>query len=255
VVLGRRGAGLLAAGACCLLAACESDKPPPATSLNPDTRVQVAEAAEAAGERDLALSMYITAAESAPGDIKLQLRCVQALTQAGKITQARDLLTSRLKAMPEEVELTRALGLLNLVSGEPAQAAIQLDKVLAKNPDDVRARVDKAVALDLQRRHAEAQGIYRQVLQASPNDPVVRNNLALSLMLDGKIREAQEQLASVKDLDASPERLKVNLGIIYAATGDLDKSRQLLGGRISDSELARLTQAITTSRAGRGNGL
>jgi len=247
-------AGLFPVIAGCMLVACAADKQPKTSSLTPDTRLQVAEAAEGAGERDLAVSMYITAASSAPREVKLQLRCADALTRLGKITQARDLLTERVKEMPEETDLTRALGLLYLVSGEPAQAVAELDKLLTKKHQDVRVLVDKAVALDLLHRHAEAQAIYRQVLTASPNDPAVRNDLALSLMLEGKIEEAREELASTQDLDTSPERLKVNLGLLYAATGEVDKSRQLLGDRVSDSELSTLTAAIKSPPAEQGTG-
>src|SRR5438874_13441881 len=110
-------ARMLSASACCVLVACGSSQPQQPASLTPDTRLQVAEAAEAAGERELALSMYMTAATSAPDNVTLQLRCVDALTRAGKLDQARALLADRLKAMAKQPDLMRALGLIDLVSG------------------------------------------------------------------------------------------------------------------------------------------
>jgi Flp pilus assembly protein TadD len=246
-------ARMLSASACCVLAACGSSQQRQPVNLTPDTRLQVAEAAEAAGEKELALSMYVTAATSAPDNIALQLRCVDALARAGKIDQARALLTDRLKATAKQPDLMRALGLIDLVSGQPTEAMAELDKVLAVKPGDERSLADKAVALDLLHRHAEAQNIYRQLLTAAPNDAAVRSNFALSLMLEGKIREAQEQIATMRDLDSAPQRVKDNLGIIYAAAGDRERARQLLGDRISDNTLAALTQAIRTPATGRGN--
>ena len=134
---------------------------------------------------------------------------------------------------PGQPELTRALALIDLVAGQPAQAIEGLDKVLAANPGDVRALVDKAVALDLQGQHAAAQAIYQQVLAGSPDDAAARNDLAVSLMLEGRTRQALETLAPMQDADGSPQRLKTNLGLLYAATGNAERSRQLLGDRVS----------------------
>ncbi len=82
----------------------------------------------------------------------------------GKIGEARQMLAERLRAQPGQPDLTRAVALIDLVAGQPALAIAGLDQVLAANPGDVRALVDKAVALDLQGQHAAAQAIYRQVL-------------------------------------------------------------------------------------------
>jgi Flp pilus assembly protein TadD len=253
VQLGRPPKDLFAALLACALVGCASDRAPRTSSLTPDTRLQVAEAAEGAGERELAIQMYLTAAASGPQDDKLLLRCAEALTRLDKIAEARQILIDRLRETPKQPDLIRALGLLYLVAGQPAKAVAEMDKLLAQSHQDVRALVDKAVALDLLGRHGEAQRIYREVLKGAPNDPAVRNDLALSLMLEGKIQEAEAQLAPVADLGSVPQRIKVNLGLLYAATGDVAKSRELLGNRVSDSELSMLTRAIKAPAARRDN--
>jgi Flp pilus assembly protein TadD len=215
--------------------------------LTPEARLQIAEGADAAGDSDLAISMYTTAAASQPSNTALQLRCADALARNGKIAQARQMLTERLRANPRQHDLLRALALVDLVAGQPAQAVAGLDQVLASNPGDVRALVDKAVALDLQRQHTAAQTIYRQVLATTPDDAVAKNDLAVSLMMEGRIHEALETLRPMQDADTSPRRLMVNLGILYAATGDTERSRQLLGDRISDHDLSVLTRALKSS--------
>jgi Flp pilus assembly protein TadD len=213
--------------------------------------MQVAEAAEAGGDIELAISMYTQAAASEPNNAALQLRCADALVRAGKVTEARQFLVERLRSRSEQPDLTRALALIDLVAGQPAQAIATLDQVLAANPGDLRALVDKAVALDLQGQHAAAQAIYQRVLAASPDDAATRNNLAVSLMLEGRTRQALETLAPLQDADGSPPRLKVNLGILYAATGNVERSRQLLGDRVSDGDLTALTHALATAAEGR----
>jgi Flp pilus assembly protein TadD len=214
----------------------------------------VAQAADASGNTELALSMYMTAAASAPDNIDLQLRCADALARRGKIGEARRLLEERLRARPGQSDLTRALALIDLVAGRPAQAIAGLDRVLAGNPGDMRALVDKGVALDLQGQHAAAQAIYQQALATAPNDAAAKNNLALSLMLEGRTRQALETLAPMQDAAGSPLRLRMNLGILYAATGDAERSRLLLGDRASGGDVSALTRAMGAATRESGSG-
>ena len=209
--------------------------------------MQVAAAAEASGDKDLAISMYAAAAAGQPSNLDLQLRYADALVRSNKVAQAQQLLTERLRASPHQERLIRALAQIDLITGQAAQAIVKFDQLLAANPGDVGALVDKAVALDLQGQHAAAQAIYRQVLATAPNDAAARNNLAISMMLEGRTRQALETLAPMQDADTSPPRLKVNLGILYAATGNVERSRELLGDRVSERDLSALTRALASS--------
>ena len=241
-LLGR--ATIVVVTACTVLTACASIGGQHQTALTAEAALQLAADAEASGASELALSLYAQAAAREPGNTELQLRYADALTRGGKISQARQLLTERLGANPRNPELMRALALIDLVTGQSKEAIARLDRVLATNPGDSRALVDKAIALDLQGQHAAAQSIYREVLAREPNDPATTNNLAVSLMLEGRTGQALETLAPIQQADNLPQRLNVNLGILYAATGNLEQSRQLLGDRITDSDLAALTGAL-----------
>jgi len=232
------------------LTACASNDPRRQPKLSAEARLQVAAAADAAGDTDLAIAMYTAAAEGEPGNIAVQLRCADGLARSGKISQARQLLVERLRTKSGQPDLLRALALVDLVAGQPDQAIAGFNKVLAANPADVATRVDMAVALDLQGQHSAAQAIYRQVLAATPDDAATRNDLAVSMMLEGRTRQALETLAPLEEADAAPQRLKVNLGILYAATGDDARSRELLGDRASDTELLALTRALARPVSG-----
>ena len=64
-----------------------------------------------------------------------------------------------------------------------------------------------------------AQSIYREVMTREPNDPATTNDLAVSLMLEGRTGQALETLAPIQQADNLPQRAKINLGILYAAPG------------------------------------
>ena len=241
-LLGR--ATIVVVTACTVLTACASIGGQHQTALTAEAALQVAAEAEASGDSELALSTYAQAAAREPGNTELQLRYADALTRGGKISQARQLLTERLGASPRNPEFMRALALIDLITGESEKAIAGLDRVLATNPGDGRALVDKAIALDLQGQHAAAQSIYREVLAREPNDPATTNDLAVSLMLEGRTDQALELLAPLQETDDLPQRLKINLGILYAAAGHPEQSRQLLGDQVNDNELSGLTRAL-----------
>ena len=242
-----RAPWLLRAALCGMLAACAATPPGPTAGLDADSRLRVAEAAAASGDHALAVSMYQAAADSAPNDTALQLRCATGLARNGKTGAAKDLLIARLKAHPNDSDLLRGLAAIYVVTGLPSPAIGKLDEALAARPGDADALLDKAVALDLQGRHAQAQALYRQMLARAPDDPVVSNDLAVSLMIEGRTREAQAVLAPFADSDSVPDRVRINLGLIYAANGNAEAARRLLGDRLGEADVQTLTRTIASA--------
>jgi Flp pilus assembly protein TadD len=246
-VVERRGlkAVLASAVACWLLAGCAAQQNEgEQTPLNAESRLRVAAAAEASGDRDMAVSMYSAAAAEAPGNTPTQLRCAEGLARNGKMEDAAALLTRRLKTTPHDPEVLGTLGALQVLAGQPSQAVQTLSEVLSAKPDDVKALANKAVALDVMQRHGEAQRLYRQALGLVPGDPAISNDLALSLMLSGQAEEARRVLSPFRDVDGLPERMRINLGILDAAGGHAEEAHELLGSRIGAADLATLTAAI-----------
>ena len=178
------------------------------------------------------------------GDAKAQLRAAEGLARNGKFDLAEQTLKQALKSNAGQPDLLRALGLVQVVSGKPGQAIVSFDAALAVNPKDARSLVDKAVALDLLQRHADAQVLYQTAMTLMPDDPEIRSDLALSMMLQGRVGDARATLAPVDRTDGLPERVKGNLGVIYAANGEAADARRMLGDSVSPEALLALTNAI-----------
>jgi len=96
-----------------------------------------------------------------------------------------DALRDSLKQQPGNVDAAIPLARALLAHKRPDEALEVLDNVLRAVPGDLRALNAKGVALDSEGRHREAQALYRQALAAEPANPILRNNLRLSLALDG----------------------------------------------------------------------
>src|SRR3546814_14976555 len=80
-------------------------------------------------------------------------------------------------------------------SGETDLASVHFDRALRSKPEDPRAYNALGILRDQAGEHAAAQILYRQALERDPAHFSVRNNLGLSLALDGKRDEAIEVLA------------------------------------------------------------
>jgi Flp pilus assembly protein TadD len=229
------------------LAACGLHPADPASALGGEPRLRLAQAAEESGDAGLAEEMYAAAAAAAPTDATVQLRYADVLVRRGRIAQARALLTKHLNTVSDPQQLRAGLASLYVLTGEPARAIAEFDAVLTANPNDIRAVVDKAVALDMMGRHEEAQGLYRQALASAPGDPVVINDLALSMLLAGRAREAQEVAAPLRSqTDVSP-RIRTGMGVVLAANGDLAGAREMAGTAVADDQLLGLARAAKTA--------
>ena len=86
-------------------------------------------------------------------------------------------------------------------------------------------------------RHTEAQASYRAALTESPTSVNVANNLAMSLLLDGKAEEARAMLEPLARRGTAPPRVRSNLAVARAATGDEAGARSLLGDQADALDL------------------
>ncbi|TWB51291.1 tetratricopeptide repeat protein [Bradyrhizobium sacchari] len=103
-------------------------------------------------------------------------------------------LRDALKQQPNNIDAAIPLARALLARSCPNDALEVLDGVLLAAPGDLRALNAKAVVLDHEGRHREAQDLYRQALAAEPANPMLRNNFELSLALEGKTEAGDADL-------------------------------------------------------------
>lgn len=229
-VIGLGGCGMLS-----------GDRTPEVTNA---ARLSVAMAAEASGDSQMALQIYATALAKDPSDTKAAVQYARALVSNRQIGLARELLSRQLAARPGQPDLSREFGTIEVMQGQAASAVPRFDVALNANPNDVRALVNKGIALDMMGQHLEAQQLYRRADALSPDDAAVRNNLAMSLMLLGRSQEAGDVMQGIAAGNGSSPRMRNNMAVVAAANGDMARARQLTAGEISDVELQSLATQL-----------
>jgi Flp pilus assembly protein TadD len=227
------------------LSGCTTHSPQPMPSLSGDASWRVAEAAKESGDYALAETIAARGSAATPRDALAQLRYADVLVSLGKLGPARDLLVRHLKMVSDPLRLRGALGAIYVLPGEAGKAIAEFDAVLASDPDNMRIVVNKAVAFDLLGRHDEAVPLYRRSLASAPNDAVVINDLALSLLLSGRVREAEEVAAPLRQQAGLMPRIKAGLGVVLAADGDLPGARDAIGSTTADYQLIELAKAAS----------
>lgn len=89
------------------------------------------------------------------------------------------------------------------------------DSRTPKGPDDLpgesRALVLQAVELARERRFSDAERLYQQVVETSPDNPFALSNLAVTQIQTGKIAAAKVALQKALDLDPSDTFASINL--------------------------------------------
>ncbi|WP_271587242.1 tetratricopeptide repeat protein [Bradyrhizobium sp. CCBAU 53415] len=122
-------------------------------------------------------------------------RISHALGRDADEQQLRD----ALKQQPDNVGAAIPLARTLLARRSPDEALEVLDSVLLAAPGNLRALNAKGVVLDQQGHHREAQALYRQGLAIEPANPMLRNNLKLSLVLEGKTQTENANPPAVVD--------------------------------------------------------
>jgi Flp pilus assembly protein TadD len=202
---------------CLFISGCASGEVAKSNQMSAVAREHVAAAAEASGDTALALSMYAAAAEEAPRDAAAQLRYADILMRNGKVPEARKQLAGAIAGSNDPTAIRLGLGALDVLCDQPADGIAAFDGVLASDPNNVRALVDKAVALDIMGRHADAQPLYRRAQVVAPDDAAIANNLALSIALGGRIVDAEQVIKPFIASDTAPPRLKTTIQILADA--------------------------------------
>jgi tetratricopeptide (TPR) repeat protein len=152
------------------------------------------------------------------------------------------LLVVRTRAETDAV-LERALALESERKLEQAESAYR--EVLEVRPGSVRAWVDVGNVAAERGRHADAETAYRRALAIEPDDRDALNNLAW-LLLEGGVRlEEAEDLAARAGRPAGPERARARdtLGRIQLARGRCSEAQRTFREALESEAMADETRS------------
>ncbi len=195
--------------------------------LDARTRLKLAEASQAGGDVVGSLGILRVLAEQSPDNVEAQLRYAHALADAGQLRQALAAARRAQSRRPGDPEANLLVARLQLRLGEPDVALAGYQRVVAADPRNVAAWRGQGVAQATAGDLAAAEASFRAALALAPGDLGARNDLALTLALTNRPTEAVVMLRGLM-LESDNSRVRHNLALAYAVSGERDKAIALL---------------------------
>lgn len=197
-----------------------------AQAVEPSLR---AAAATAEANRDYkgAVQHLTTLYQRRDDDREIGISLARNLRYSGQPQSAADVMQGQLTRFPHDAGTLTELGKDYLAADRLSLAIKALDQAVTAAPDRWDAHMALAVALDSHGRAAEAQAAYARAQELSPDNPVVLNNLGLSLALAGKLDEAIATLGKAAELPAATAQVRQNLALLLALKGDSAQAEKL----------------------------
>jgi Flp pilus assembly protein TadD len=228
----RRALGAVLAAAA-LLAGCNDPSgkgPATEAQAKPDLARSLMDAASQAltqGDAATAATYFRGVHTREPDNIQATLGLIQSLRLAGGLDEAREVAAKALKAKPDDPAFLAAAGKVTLATGQAREAIKYLEKAAAADAEDWRAR--SALGLDYDRLgdYDRADRSYQAALEISPDNAAVLNNFALSRAMAGDLDGARGMAQRAAAAVGADLRVKQNLALIYALSGNMAKAEEL----------------------------
>ena len=203
-----------------------------------------------ASEADLSVnaewSEYLTrrALEFDPDNPDVVVKLGRVLRTAGRSQEALPLFERYHALVPGDAQGLAHIGATLSDLGRFAEAEPYLRRALA-GLDDAITHYNLALLLAVTGRHAEAVIEYERALARDPGDTRARSNLAIVLVRQGDLRRAAAELRRVLEQDPQDAAARVNLGLVHAQQGDPDRAeRELRAALAIDPSLPQAHEAL-----------
>jgi len=216
--------------------------------------VDLAQAALRGGSPETALQIAGHVLATSPGNEAALVVQGDALTDLGRMDEARISYTNALHSNPLSVGAEIGLGRLSL-SSDPAKAEGLFLEALNHDPRNTTAFNDLGVARDLLGNHAGAQMAYRQALGVNPQDTAAEVNLALSMAMAGSANDAVQMLRPLAAAPGASVKMRHDLAAALTMAGDREEAARILSADLSPEQVQQALNAYAAARSGGPAGL
>jgi tetratricopeptide (TPR) repeat protein len=148
---------------------------------------------------------------------------------------------------PQDVEIVTEIAKTHYETQDYRQALEEIDNVINLQNSDWKLYSLRGVINDKLHYYNEAIASYNKALELSPNNPTVLNNIAVSMMMNGKYDDAEMySTRSINDPNVNAQAFKTYAKIL-AFKGETDKAEKILTEKFKSEDKA--TEIINSARA------
>jgi Flp pilus assembly protein TadD len=189
--------------------------------------VDAADSALAQKDASTAAGYYRSALAREPDNVAAAIGLMQSLRLIGALDEARGVAERALAAHADDAAVAAEAGKIKLATGQLDEAIKLLKRAVAADATDWRARSDLGLAYDRVAEYQKADQSYREALAISPDNAAVLNNYALSRVMANDLKGAQTLLQDAASSPGADMRVRQNLALVYALSGDMGKAEEL----------------------------
>lgn len=190
---------------------------------------RLARATLTGGDAAGAISLFEAALRTTPDDYNSRLGLAEAQFRAGDLDSARVNFTKAAALRPDALDPVLTLARIATLQRHLDEACRRYSDARSRaDRSDPRPLVGLGAVYDLEGDPGKAQALYREALDARPDDLAARNNLGLSLALSGHPRQAVEVLLDLSRNPAAPPQTRQNLALAYGVMGNRQASESVL---------------------------
>ncbi len=208
----------------------------------------VTEAELNAGTPGPALQLANEALQKNPADVDALVHRGLALTELGRLDEARDSLRQAVALQPRNQQALLALGRVQLPV-DPAGAEASFESELKEDGKNAAVLNDLGIARDLQGRHVDAEAAYRAAIAAEPDMTAARVNLALCLAIRGQGDDAIRMVQPLADAPEATPKVKQDYAAVLAMAGRREDAQRILSATLSPEEVAQALDTLTLARS------
>ncbi|MGI9462541.1 MAG: tetratricopeptide repeat protein [Aestuariivirgaceae bacterium] len=162
-------------------------------------------------------------------DARLGRQYAARLKALGQTNEQMQVLEELARANPEDSQLQTHYGKELVVAGQNARGQAVLTRVVKAGKADWKAYSALGSALDQQGKHTEARSYYDSALKSRPGEISIMNNMAMSHLLEGNLSKAEEMFKKLDAMPASSKqpRIRQNLALSVGLQGRFDEARDI----------------------------
>jgi Flp pilus assembly protein TadD len=166
--------------------------------------------------------------EANPGNAEVGVAYAAGLEKLGQTDQQLAVLKTVSDANQSNPAVQSLYGKKLVSSGRSGEAIPVLERAAAGGAD-WRAYSALGSAYDQQQRYAEARSNYQKALQLQPNEISVLNNMGMSYVIEGNLKEAEATLRKAMGLPKgrNAAQIRQNLALAVGLQGRFDEARKI----------------------------
>lgn len=192
---------------------------------------QRAAAALAERDVDLALYLYVQAANMDPDDAESIFAIATIHEDRGNLELAARAYARVIALEPGNALANQGLGMVYFNARQFEDAKGYLNEAVALDPTLWRSHNSLGVLADMDEQYSLAIEHYSAAIAVRPRQASLHNNRGYSRYLSGNLTDAKQDFLAAVDIDAGYERAWRNLGLVLAREGNYDRalSAMMLG--------------------------